>query len=134
MLHNYGPEKWSGSVNIEMDHKKSVGEIYQIIHKLQLRIMHEYKVTMVFGIYAVDNDNESSKLLRRQIADFVSATEHVSSFHAVYKDPDSDDIYCDLIVDYQLKDWDKLREDFLEYMDRLYPGQNIELTIETEFV
>ena len=41
MLHNYGPEAWSGSVNVEIDHNKSVGEIYQFLHELQLRIMHQ---------------------------------------------------------------------------------------------
>lgn len=54
MLHDYGPDRYSGSVNIEIDHKRSIGEVYEEIHRLQLRIMEEYHVTMVFGIYAVD--------------------------------------------------------------------------------
>ncbi len=41
MLHNYGPGAWSGSVNIEIDHRKNIGEIYGEIHRLQLEIMQE---------------------------------------------------------------------------------------------
>ena len=134
MLHNYGPDAWSGSVNIEVDHARSVGEVYQFIHRLQLRIMHEYKVTMVFGIYAVDNDHEYVKELRKTIARFVAEKEGVKSFHAVYLDPDSDRLYCDLIVDYSLRDWDALESEFKEYLAALYPGKQVELTIETEFV
>lgn len=134
MLHNYGPEAWSGSVNIEIDHEKTVGEVYQIIHDLQLRIMHEHKVTMVFGIYAVDNDHEDVKEIRTRVADYVKEAENVKSFHAIYLDPASDKIYCDLVVNYKLRDWDKLREDFLSYMKQFYPSNEIELTIETEFV
>ena len=52
ILHNYGPDSYSGSVNVEIDCEKTVGEIYQFLHKLQLRIMHEYNVVMVFGVYA----------------------------------------------------------------------------------
>lgn len=48
MLHDYGPDSYSGSVNIEIDHKRSIGEVYEEIHRLQLRIMEEYHVTMVF--------------------------------------------------------------------------------------
>ena len=59
MLHDYGPDRYSGSVNIEIDHKRSIGEVYEEIHRLQLRIMEEYHVTMVFGIYAVDEDTSS---------------------------------------------------------------------------
>ncbi len=134
MLHNYGPDAYSGSVNIEIDHDKTVGEIYQFLHKLQLRIMYEYHVVMVFGIYAVDNDHEEVKAINKSVGKFVRETDHVKSFHAVYLEPDTDMLYCDLVVDYELADWDKLREDFTAYMLDLYPGKQLMLTIETEFV
>lgn len=134
MLHNYGPDAYSGSVNIEIDHSKTVGEAYQFIHQLQLRIMHEFHVVMVFGIYAVDNDHEYIKALRKTVGKFVSAHEHVKSFHAVYLEPDSDRLYCDLVVDYELEDWDALREEFRAYMKERYPDKQLELTVETEFV
>ncbi len=134
MLHNYGPEAWSGSVNVEIDHKKTVGEIYQFLHELQLRIMHEYHVTMVFGVYAVDYDGEYMKELRKTIAGFIGKQEHVKSFHAVYIDQRSDKIYCDFIVDYELKDWEELKKEFEQYMAEKYTGKEVVLTIETEYV
>ncbi len=134
MLHNYGPDAWSGSVNLEIDHKKTVGEVYQILHQLQLRIMYEYHVVMVFGLYAVDEDLEFTRDLRKKIAEFVAATDHVTSFHAVYLEPETKNLYCDLIVDYDLRDWDCLRQQFTEYMKQWYPERTIILTIETEFV
>ena len=134
MLHNYGPNTWSGSVNIEVDHDKTVGEIYQVIHKLQLKIMHEYKVVMVFGIYAVDHDHEDVKTIRQDIDTFVLKNKYIKSIHAMYLDPQTNKIYCDFVVDYDLKEWNTLKEDFLEYMAKKYPNNEIELTIETEFV
>lgn len=134
MLHNYGPDSYSGSVNVEMDHGMTVEDIYNILHALQLRIMHDHKVTMVFGIYAVDNDHDESRELRKIIASFVRIKDHVKSYHAVYIEPGTNRIYCDLTVDYQLRDWDKLREEFLDYMKTFYPDNEVMLTIETEFV
>lgn len=134
MLHNYGPDAYSGSVNVEIDHEKTVGEVYEFLHALQLRIMHEYKVTLVFGVYAVDSDHEEVKVIRRQIAEFVRGHEHVKSFHAVYLDPGSPRLYCDLIVDYELRDWELLRREFTEFMLERYPDRELVLTIETEFV
>ncbi len=134
MLHNYGPDAYSGSVNVEIDHDKTVGEIYAILHRLQIHIMHAYKVTMVFGVYAVDNDHEETKKLRGDIAAFVKSQEHVKSLHAVYIEPETEKIYCDFIVDYALRDWDSVRNEFTAYMEKLYPGKQLELTIETEFV
>lgn len=134
MLHNYGPDAWSGSVNIEIDHNMTVGEIYQQIHALQLRIMQEYNVTMVFGIYAVDNDHLEVVKLRKYIAKFVRSHMHVISYHALYLEEGTENIYCDLVLDYELKDWEALRQEFLDYMSEQYPKNQIILTLETEFV
>lgn len=134
MLHNYGPDAYSGSVNVEIDHEKTVGEIYAILHALQLKIMHEKKVTMVFGVYAVDADHEGMKELRAYIANFVRGTEHVKSYHALYVQPDDNRIFVDLVVEYALRDWDSLRKNFLAYMAESYPGQPVELVIETDYV
>ena len=134
MLHNYGPDAYSGSVNVELDHEHSVGEAYKLLHDLQLRIMHEYNVTMVFGIYAVDNDHEDSKKVRQAVGRFVLQEEHVESFHAIYLEPGTNNIYCDLTVDYELRDWDSLKERFTAFMKQEFPENEIVLTIETEYV
>jgi len=134
MLHNYGPDAYSGSVNVEIDHETTVGEVYQSLHDLQLRIMHEKNVTMVFGIYAVNDDHEETRQLRRTIGSFVKSHDHVVSFHAVYLDSNSSRLYCDLVVDYELRDWDALRQEFLDYIAEHYPQYEVELTVETEFV
>ena len=134
MLHNYGPDAYSGSVNVEIDHSKTVGEVYAALHELQLRIMHEKHITMVFGIYAVDKDHQKIRQLREQVAAFVREQEHVTSYHALYIHPNGRDIYVDLVVDYDLADWDALRREFTDYMAARYPEKHLELVIETNYV
>ena len=134
MLHNYGPGAWSGSMNLELDHNMTVGEVYKFLHALQLKIMHEDHVTMVFGIYAVDNDSDQSHKIRKDIASFVRTKEHIVSYHAVYLEPGTNRIYVDLVVDYDMKERKATEEEFLEYMNGLYPQNEIVLTIETEYV
>lgn len=134
MLHNYGPDAYSGSVNIEIDHAKTLGEIYARIHALQLKILREYRITMVFGMYAVDHDHEEMREIRAHIAAFVRDHEHVLSYHALYIDPATQDLYCDLAVDYDLRDWDGLRRDFTDYMAKHCPDHPLRLVIETNYV
>ena len=134
MLHNYGPDAYSGSVNVEIDHSKTVEEVYAALHELQLRIMHEKHITMVFGIYAVDRDHAQIRQLREQVAAFVREQKHVTSYHALYIHPNGKDLYVDLVVDYDLADWEALRKDFTAYMAELYPDKHLELVIETNYV
>ena len=44
-----------------MDYKKTIGEIYPEIHKLQMKIYQETHVYLIFGIYGVDNTSEITK-------------------------------------------------------------------------
>lgn len=101
---------------------------------MQRKIINEYSVFMVFGIYAVNNDREDVKAIRSDIAAFVKKQEHIKSFHAVYLEPETEKIYCDLIADYDLKDWGALEKEFTEYMKKRYPHNEIALTVETEYV
>ena len=112
----------------------TVGEIYQIIHKLQLDILHEENVTMVFGIYAVDKDGKETGKIRKDILSFIKDQKHIKSYHALYLDEMQGVLYVDFIVDYELRDWDALETDFKAYMNQKYPKYTVALTIETEFV
>ena len=96
--------------------------------------MHEYGVVMVFGLYAVDNDNEQIKAIREAIGAFAGTQGHIVSYHAVYLEPETNRIYCDFVVDYELKDWDGLKRAFIDYMKERYPQSEVEVTVETEYV
>ncbi|MCR4632800.1 MAG: cation diffusion facilitator family transporter [Erysipelotrichaceae bacterium] len=133
VLHNYGPDTYTGSCNVELDHKKSVGDVYEFLRGLQIKILEKYRVAMVFGIYAVDNDSPDSHKLRSEIADFVKSKEHIKSYHAIYSDEKTNRIYCDLVVDYEA---DRLKtcEEFTKYLSGIYPDKDIQVNIDTEFV
>ena len=133
VLHNYGPDAYTGSCNVELDHKSSVGDVYEFLRPLQIRFLEKYHVAMVFGIYAVDNDSADSKKLRKEIADFVRNNEHIKSYHAIYSDKRINTIYCDLVIDYEV-DREAITRQFEAYLKSIYPDKNIQVNIDTEFV
>ena len=133
VLHNYGPDAYTGSCNVELDHKSSVGDVYEFLRPLQIRLLEKYHVAMVFGIYAVDNDSADSKKLRKEIADFVRNNEHIKSYHAIYSDKRINTIYCDLVIDYEV-DREAITRQFEAYLKSIYPDKIIQVNIDTEFV
>lgn len=134
MLHDYGPDRYSGSVNIEVDHHRSVAEVYRTVHQLQRRILRTCGVTMVFGIYAADHESVRAAEMRRAISDFVRNQEHITGYHALYVDEIEKCIYCDFVVDYDLRDWNAVRRKIEAYLQKQYPDYRQELTVKTEFV
>lgn len=53
ILNNYGPNTNIGSINVEMDYKKTLGEIYPVIHTLQMKIYQETHVYLILGFMAL---------------------------------------------------------------------------------
>jgi len=75
-----------------------------------------------------------SRRLRACVAKFVRQTEHVASYHALFKSEKEKRIYCDFIVDYELRCWEAVERTFAAYMAQEYPGYEVELTVETEYI
>ena len=88
----------------------------------------------ILRLSLISADTSAIVDIRRYIGKFVRVNEHVKSFHALYLSEETGTLYCDLIVDYALRDWEELRESFVEYMKKQYSEYEISLTIETEFV
>lgn len=76
ILNNYGPNTNIGSINVEIDYKKTVGEIYPELHRLQMMIYQETHIYLVFGIYGVDNDSKISKEVWSILKDFNKNEPH----------------------------------------------------------
>ena len=85
-------------------------------------------------MYAVDSDHENVKIMHGQIEKFVKRYDAITGFHALYLAPNTNEIYCDFVVDYKLRDWSALREEFTAYMKELYPDYQLTVTIETNYV
>ena len=100
ILNNYGPNTNIGSINVEMDYKKTIGEIYPEIHKLQMKIYQETHVYLIFGIYGVDNTSEITKEVWRILKDFKQSEPHCIGWHGVVIDEKDKRIFCDVVLDF----------------------------------
>lgn len=100
ILNNYGPNTNIGSINVEMDYKKTLGEIYPVIHTLQMKIYQETHVYLIFGIYGVDNTSETTKKVWSIPKNFKENELHCLGCHGVVVDEKDKRIFCDVILDF----------------------------------
>ncbi len=129
-LHNYGPNRYRGTCNVELDACMRMKDVYRLLHPLQLSLREEYGVHMVFGVYAVNVDPE----LHEDVCRFVQMDPNIRSYHALFYDRSRHRIYVDFVLEYGDFDWELIEEAFVAYMYRLYPEDQVVLTLETEFI
>lgn len=132
ILNNYGPNTNIGSINVEIDYKKTVGEIYPELHRLQMKIYQETHVYLVFGIYGVDKTSEISKKVWSILKDFKENEPHCLGCHGVVVDQKDKSIFCDVVLDFSC-DRSEIKSRLEKMMKDKFNGYTIMVTIDSEF-
>lgn len=132
ILNNYGPNKNFGSINIEIDYKRTVGEISPEIHRLQMQVYKETHVYIVFGVYGINTDSEISKEVCRILKEFKKNEPHCLGCHGVLSDEKDKKIFCDAILDFSC-DREGIKHRLEKMLKDRFSEYTIVVTIDSEF-
>lgn len=61
ILHNYGAQRYVGSVNVEIDEHLPLSEVSQRLNELQIEIYKIYRIYLVFGVYGVNLGQDENR-------------------------------------------------------------------------
>ncbi|MGI6206048.1 MAG: cation diffusion facilitator family transporter [Anaerovoracaceae bacterium] len=132
ILHDYGPDRMTGSINVEVDHSLSIGEIFPELHKVQMHILKEHMTYVVFGLYAVDIDHEESKEVAALLEKIKSENSHMLGYHGIDVDSDIHTIFCDVTLDFDC-DRESIYKYITNEIQKLYPDYTVFVSVDTEF-
>ena len=132
ILNDYGPDFYTGSINVEIEDDRSIGEMYPILHEAQTKIYNKYNVFLVFGFYSVDVDDERYIKIKSLLKNYKENERHIINYHGIVIDEKDKTIYCDIT-----KDFDITGETIIENVNRIlkeeFSEYNIHVNIDTEF-
>ena len=132
ILNTYGPSTIIGTINVDIDHDKTVGEIYPIFHHLQLKIYEKLKIFLVIGVYAIDEHSARAKEVRDFLKEFEKEEPYVLGFHGVVIDEERTELYCDILLDFAA-DKKRIKEKLEEVLLLRFPDYDPHVTIDLEF-
>ena len=132
ILNDYGPDFYTGSINVEIEDDRSIGEMYPILHEAQTKIYNKYNVFLVFGFYSVDVDDERYIKIKSLLKNYKENERHIINYHGIVIDEKDKTIYCDIT-----RDFDITSETVIENVNRIlkekFPEYKIHVNIDTEF-
>lgn len=132
VLNNYGPGKYIGSINVELDKDTTVGEVYPLLHHLQDEIKRIYHVYIVFGFYAVHYEDSQSKAVVRALNAFKENHKECLNFHGVDIFRKNKCVYTDITLVHGCNR-EKLKQEAETLIEKTLPGYHAHITIDTEF-
>ena len=132
ILNDYGPDFYTGSINVEIEDDRSIGEMYPILHEAQTKIYNKYNVFLVFGFYSVDVDDDRYVKIKSLLKNYKERERHIINYHGIVIDDKDKTIYCDITRDFDIKS-ETVMENVNRILKEEFPQYNIHVNIDTEF-
>ena len=134
ILNSYGPDLLIGSVNIEVPDSWRADRIDVVSRRIADRVEREYGVVLTaIGVYSLNVSDDGTALVREPIVTAVRGIEHVLSIHGFYCDESEKTVRFDVVVDFGVKDEEKLREEVKNAALNAAPGYSVSVHVDYDF-
>ncbi len=132
IINNYGHDRGTGSINVEVDHEWKAQDLYPVFHRLQMEIYDKTHIYLVFGIYPVDNHSLLAKKLKEALEAYRAGHKEVIEYHGLSVDEKERVIYCDAVLDF-VKNRTAIAREIENILSEIAPEYQIYLTVDSEF-
>ena len=133
ILHDYGPDKYLGSVHIEVADTLSVADIDKISRRISKDILEKYGVILhTIGVYSVNTKDKEVIEVRKNIAKIVFSHEGVLQMHGFYFDEKAKTISFDIIIDFRVKNREEVYQKIYDEVNSEYKDYKIDITLDID--
>lgn len=133
ILHNYGPDKYVGSVHIEIPDSMSAEEIDPLERYIADVVFKKHNVYLSgITIYSVNTKNEEIIKIRSNILKIVMSNEGILEFHGFYLEEKNKTIRFDIIIDYSIKNRKEIYNKILNDVKKEYPDYSINIKVDID--
>ena len=124
-LFNYGPNKYYGSVHIELPDTLTVDDVDRITRRIQTGVFQKTGVILTgIGVYSFNTSDDEAARMRNAIRNAVLTHEWALQMHGFYADTDKKTIRFDVVLSFDVD-----RKEALETLHKeiggLYPDYEI---------
>jgi len=133
VLHNYGPERYLGSVHIEVDDTMTAHQIDALTRNITEKVFKDTGIILTaVGIYSNNSSDEHLMKMRNEIAGLVVDHKHILQIHGFYVDEERKKIIFDVVVDFEEQDREGLVAHIVGDVKEALPGYDVQVTIDSD--
>ena len=134
VLHDYGPDRYSGSIHIEVADTLTVADIDKLSRRITKTIMEKFGVTLhTIGVYSVNTKDKKISSVQKEIQDIVFSHKGILQMHGFYFDEDVKSISFDIIVSFSVKNREEVYKKIFDKIQEKYSDYNISITLDIDF-
>ena len=124
-LFNYGPDKYYGSLHMELPDTTTVDEVDVLARKIQLKVFRETGVILTgIGVYSYNTSNAEAAEIRNAVQKTILSNEWALQMHGFYADTVNKTLRFDVVLSFDIESEEALGIMQKQVQD-LYPEYEI---------
>jgi cation diffusion facilitator family transporter len=132
-LHNYGPNRYVGSVHIEVDEDMDMATLDQLQREIAYKVSKDTGVLLEgIGIYCKNKKDSEADLLRKEFSSFVKKYDYVKQIHGFYLNKEKGFVNFDIVISFDAPDRKKLFEEIVKALSEQYPQYQFNLNLDVD--
>ena len=133
VLHNYGPDKYLGSVHIEVDDTMTADKIDALTRNICAKVYDDTGIIITaVGIYSNNSSDEKLMKMRNDITELVVDHKHILQLHGFYVDEKKKKITFDVVVDFDEQDREGLIAHIIGDVKTVLPDYDVVVAIDSD--
>ncbi len=124
-LHNYGPDKYYGSVHLEVPDTMTVSQLDELSRRVEMKVYTEMGVILTaIGFYSYNTSHDEAAEIRDNIRSRVLAHEWALQMHGFYINEKTKEIRFDVVMSFDIRHSEGC-EILMKEISEMYPEYNI---------
>ncbi len=132
ILHSYGPDRWQGSVHIEVPDYWTAEEIDRVERRIQEEVYMKHGVILTgIGIYALNTSDSEAGLARSRITETVMSEPSCLQIHGFNYNGAEKKIRFDVVIDFSA-DRQEVYQRICEKVRKMYPDFQVVVVMDSD--
>ena len=133
VLNDYGPDKYLGSVHIEVADTLSVADIDKISRRITKTISEKYGILLhTIGVYSINTKDNKVMDAKKEITKIVFAHKGILQMHGFYLDDKEKTISFDIIIDFKIKNHEEVYKKIYDEIQEKYKDYKLDITLDID--
>ena len=130
-MHNYGPSKVIASVHIQVRNDMTAEEIHILTREIEYIIFAEFGITLTIGIYAANDQGEFGEI-KETLQNIIKDYKSIIQLHGFYVDKSKNNVYFDLILDFNEKNKEQIKNEVVQKIKAKYEKYNYNVILDSD--
>lgn len=134
VLHNYGPDRFSGSIHIELPESCPLNRADELIREISGEVYKKHSVILTaISIYSINSSDSELVQLRTGVAEIISGYPEILGMHALSIQKSDKTARVDLVVSLGAKDRAQVFAAAVKDIEQSFPQYSIIAVMDTDF-